>query len=114
MLMSQAAESGVDFKHRDNCRLCGARDFELVLPIRPSAIGDAFLPREQAERERQQLYPLNVYLCLACGHLQNLDVVDPEILFRNYTYRTSVSVGLVEHFRRYAAAVVDGLAIAPG
>jgi len=85
-----------------------------VLPILPSAIGDAFLPREQAERQHQRVYPLDVYLCLDCGHLQNLDVVDPEILFRNYTYRTAVSVGLVEHFGLYAAAVVSELDLEPG
>ena len=31
----------------------------------------------------------------------DLDVVDPDILFRDYTYRTSVSLGLVEHFKRW-------------
>jgi SAM-dependent methyltransferase len=59
----------------------------------------------------QDLYPLNTYLCLDCGHLQNLDVVDPELLFRNYTYRTSASMGLVEHFKEYAQDVVLGLSI---
>jgi SAM-dependent methyltransferase len=84
----------------------------LVLPIRPSAIGDAFVSKDQLGIV-QHLYPLDTYLCLECGHLQNLDVVDPEILFRNYTYRTSASMGLVEHFRQYAQAVVDGLDIPP-
>jgi SAM-dependent methyltransferase len=66
-----------------------------------------------AERlqEKQDVYPLDCYLCLDCGHLQNLDVVDPEVLFRDYTYRTSVSLGLVEHFRKYAQSVVSDLAI---
>jgi hypothetical protein len=92
------------------CRLCGSESFELVLPILPSAIGDAFVPKEQLDEE-QGIYPLDCYLCLGCGHLQNLDVVDPEILFREYTYRTSVSLGLVEHFRKYAHSVVSGLGI---
>ncbi len=100
------------FKHRNDCRLCGATSLELVLPILPSAIGDAFVSKEQLG-EVQELFPLDTYICLECGHLQNLDVVDPEILFRNYTYRTSASMGLVEHFRKYAKAVVEGLQIPP-
>ncbi|MGT2440270.1 methyltransferase domain-containing protein [Bradyrhizobium betae] len=96
--------------HRSNCRLCGSRSLELVLPIRPSAIGDAFVSGDRLQ-EKQDVYPLDCYLCLDCGHLQNLDVVDPEILFREYTYRTSVSLGLVEHFRNYARSVVSGLAL---
>jgi SAM-dependent methyltransferase len=101
------------FKHRDDCRLCGSTTLELVLPILPSAIGDAFVPAEHLH-EAQELYPLDTYLCLECGHLQNLDVVDPEILFRNYTYRTSASLGLVDHFKKYAQAVVSGLGIPQG
>ena len=98
-------------RHRKDCRLCGATDFELVLPILPSAIGDAFVSKEQLG-EVQDLYPLDTYICLECGHVQNLDVVDPEILFRNYTYRTSASMGLVEHFKRYALNVVSDLDLA--
>jgi SAM-dependent methyltransferase len=101
------------YTHRDDCRLCGATILELVLPILPSAIGDAFVSCEQLG-EVQELFPLDTYICLSCGHLQNLDVVDPEILFRNYTYRTSASMGLVEHFRKYARAVVDQLDIQSG
>ncbi len=98
--------------HRDTCRLCNGAAFELVLPILPSAIGDAFV--SAAERDQVQgVYPLDTYLCLECGHLQNLDIVDPEILFRNYTYRTSSSLGLVDHFRRYAESAVTGLGLRP-
>lgn len=92
------------------CRLCGSRALELVLPIRPSPIGDAFVAADRLQ-EKQELYPLDCYLCGDCGHLQNLDVVDPDLLFRDYTYRTSVSLGLVEHFKTYARSVIAGLAI---
>ncbi|MCG2586664.1 class I SAM-dependent methyltransferase [Massilia sp. TS11] len=101
------------YRHRDDCRLCGSTDLELVLPILPSPIGDAFV--SQAELDQPQpLFPLDTYLCKACGHVQNLDIVDPEILFRNYTYRTSASMGLVDHFRKYAAHVVGTLGMQPG
>jgi C-methyltransferase C-terminal domain/Putative zinc binding domain/Methyltransferase domain len=100
-------------KHKTDCRLCGSTSLDHVLPIRPSAIGDAFVPADRLG-EPQDLYPLDCYLCLDCGHLQNLDVVDPDILFRDYTYRTSVSLGLVEHFKRYAHSVVTTLSIPKG
>ena len=100
-------------KHRTHCRLCGSASLERVLPIRPSPIGDAFVTAER-KGEPQDLYPLDCYLCLDCGHLQNLDVVDPDVLFRDYTYRTSVSLGLVEHFKRYARSVVESLGIPEG
>jgi len=99
--------------HKNDCRLCGSTSLDHVLPIRPSPIGDAFVTPERRD-EPQELYPLDCYLCLACGHLQNLDVVDPDVLFRDYTYRTSVSLGLVEHFKRYAHSAVTELGVAKG
>lgn len=100
-------------KHKTDCRLCGSSSLDHVLPIRPSPIGDAFVTAE-CRSEPQELYPLDCYLCLDCGHLQNLDVVDADVLFRDYTYRTSVSLGLVEHFKHYARSVVESLGIPNG
>lgn len=99
--------------HREHCRLCESKEFELVLPILPSAIGDAFVSAEQL-CEKQEVYPLDTYLCLNCGHLQNLDVVDPAILFGSYTYRTSVSLGLVAHFNAYSKNVSEYLNLKEG
>lgn len=101
------------FTHRNNCRLCSSTKLDLVLPILPSAIGDAFVTKDMLGI-KQCTYPLDTYLCLECGHLQNLDIVDPEELFRNYTYRSSVSLGLIEHFRCYASDVIQGLKIPAG
>jgi hypothetical protein len=92
-------------RHRDTCRLCGSRDVELVLPLAPTPVADDYVgPARRAEK--QESFPLDVWLCRACGHTQLLDVVDPDILFRDYTYRTSVSLGLVEHFRQAAASII--------
>jgi SAM-dependent methyltransferase len=102
-----------NMRHRNDCRLCGSTDLECVLPIRRSAIGDAFIAADQLS-DVQETYPLDTYLCLKCGHLQNLDIVDPEVLFKHYTYHTSSSLGLVEHFKRYAASVVATLGLPEG
>jgi SAM-dependent methyltransferase len=64
--------------------------------------------------EPQAVFPLDVYQCQVCGHVQLLDVVSPDVLFRNYTYTTAVSLGLPEHFRRYAAVLMERMAIARG
>src|SRR5882757_1155034 len=98
------------FTRKTNCRLCGSGSLECVLPILPSPIGDAFVTSDRLN-EPQELYPLDCYLCRDCGHLQNLDIVDPDILFRDYTYRTSVSLGLVEHFKEYAQSTISDFSI---
>lgn len=110
---SSIPSSRPDVTRRDRCRLCGSRHLELVLPIAASPIADAYVPRERLG-ESQDAYPLDLYLCGACGHVQNIDVVDPEILFRDYLYVTSSSLGLVEHYRRYADDFVAHFDVRPG
>ena len=98
---------------RKNCRLCDGARLELALPIAASPIADAYVSTERLG-EKQETYPLDLYLCLDCGHVQNVDVVDPEILFRDYIYVTSSSPGLVEHYRGYADEVTARFAVKSG
>jgi len=86
---------------RDTCRLCESRSLELVLPLAPTPLADAYIPAEHVDKV-QEVYPLDVFLCHDCGHVQLLDVIDPEILFRKYIYTSAGSPGLVEHFRAFA------------
>lgn len=93
-------------RKRNDCRLCGSLQIELALPMKPSPIGDAYITQDKLSIA-QESYPLSLYLCQDCGHLQLPDIVDPEILFGNYIYLTATSPGLVEHFRIYAGKVVQ-------
>ena len=49
----------------------------------------------------QPLYPLDVYLCGNCGHVQLADVVDPKILYEHYVYVSGTSPVFVQHFQAY-------------
>lgn len=100
-------------RRRDRCRLCDSTKLDLAVPIKPSPIGDAFIPAARLGQP-QDIYALDLYLCADCAHVQNLDFVDPEVLFRDYLYTTSTSQGLVDHFGAYARSVVDGLGVKPG
>src|ERR1039458_2811749 len=97
---------------RRTCRLCDSPKLDLAVPIKPSPVADAYVPADRLA-EKQELYALDLYLCADCGHVQLLEVVAPEILFRNYIYTTSISLGLVEHFRRYADQIVQRFACPP-
>jgi len=98
---------------RDTCRLCNGRSLELVLPIKPTPIADAYIPAERLD-EVQECYPLDLFLCGSCGHVQLLDVVDAGLLFGNYIYVTSSSLGLVAHFENYAEEVLRRVSCAKG
>jgi len=98
---------------RNTCRLCGGRDLDLVLQLAPTPSGDAYVSAERLG-EVQETYPLDLVLCRGCSHAQLFDVVNPELLYGAYTYSTSISLGLAEHFRQYADAVLRYVSPPPG
>lgn len=93
---------------RTTCRLCGGGEHELVLHVAPTPIVDAYVRTEDLGK-MQPVYPLDLFLCRGCGHAQLLHVIDPGILYSDYLYVTSSSLGLPQHFERYAHEVVSGI-----
>lgn len=68
-------------RRRSTCRLCDARTLDRVLSLVPTPPANAFVAA--AERGGpQDRFPLDVFLCRHCGHVQLLDVVDPLRLFQ--------------------------------
>lgn len=99
--------TGKSYYRRDNCRSCGKKDLELVIKNEPTPLGEEYIK----EKKPQEYYPVDVFLCKDCNLLQLLDVVDPERLYRDYFYVTSLSLGLVNHFDDYAESVINKLRI---
>jgi len=98
------------FYQRTDCRLCFSKSLTIALPMEPTPIADAFVP-EAGLNEVQPRIPLDVYLCEDCGHLQLRVVVRPEILYKNYLYETSTSLGLVRHFEAFAESCKQRLEV---
>jgi predicted TPR repeat methyltransferase len=104
------------FRHRDDCRLCHSTEVDKVVPLAPIPVATPNIGMNDGERTRlaTALAPLDLYLCRRCGHLQLLDVIDPEVQYNNFAYTTSISLGLTEHFGRMADDVIARAALAPG
>jgi SAM-dependent methyltransferase len=93
------AENDRSYYRCSRCLLCGSKRICLALPLTRSAIGNDYRRTPQP----QETYSLSLYLCRDCGNVQIEDVVDPDVLFRSYTYATQHSLGLVKHFQHAAA-----------
>jgi SAM-dependent methyltransferase len=90
---------------RKSCRLCESPTPTKVVNLPGTPIGDNYLER-RALMGDQTVFPMDLYFCEDCGHIQLLDIVSPELIYRNYIYETSVSRGLVDHFNSYAKKIV--------
>jgi len=98
--------------------LCQSDAVETVVPLKPIPVAtpNIGLSAKGAEGEEisTALAPLDLYLCRNCGHLQLLDIIDPEVQYTHFAYTTSISLGLTEHFGRMADAVIARASLEPG
>ena len=85
---------------RTKCRLCESDQLVLAVKLPLTTIADHY----RATGEKQMpLYPLDIYRCEVCGHIQLLDILPPAVLFdAEFTYMPSKNPALIEHFKMYA------------
>ena len=94
-------------KMKDACRGCSAQQVRPFLDLGELPLAGGFLSEEQIPSEKR--YPLLISVCEACGLVQIVDPVDPEILFQDYSFATGTVPGLVKHFDGYAEWIVSTL-----
>ncbi len=111
--MTDTADRYHPYRHRDNCRLCGDTDLGKVLSLTPTPPANAFVD-DVGRRQEQPVFPLALWFCRSCTHVQMLDVVDPETLFADYVYVSGTSPVFVRHFEDYAATVIDAYGLSAG
>lgn len=90
-----------------NCTVC-CRKVVPVLDLGEQALAGAFLKPERFDAEVR--YPLRVGFCPSCYSVQVIDRVDRERIFGDYFYRSSTSATMRDHFKRYAAELVERFA----
>lgn len=98
---------------RTNCRLCQGVKLSHVFSLAPTPPANAFVDGIGLKLA-QPVFPLDLFFCENCAHLQLLDVVDPDLLFHNYVYVSGTSPTYVKHFEDYAADCITQFALATG
>jgi hypothetical protein len=97
---------------RTCCRACEGERLTPFLALGLQPLANAFLSSAD-EFGGEAAYPLDVYFCESCSLVQLLDVIDPEVLFRNYIYVTGTSDTIARHNVAYARTVTDWLGLGP-
>lgn len=90
-----------DVKTLAQCRICQSERLEKFLSLGPMPLANSFLKQEQLDKP-EPYYPLDVVFCSNCGLVQLAQVVDPEIMFKDYAYQTGTSLPMQQHFARLA------------
>ena len=94
-----------DYFRRETCRLCNSNSLNSVLKFNATPPANAFVTKNQISCQ-QKKYPLEVFFCNDCKHVQLLDIVSPSILFDNYVYVSGTSPVFINHFEEYALSLI--------
>jgi len=88
----------IGYKKREYCAGCDGSDFLNVLSLGEVPLAGVFPLKEELENESK--YPLNLLFCKKCSLVQTDSFIEPQILFEDYRYISSV--GLSNHFKEVA------------
>jgi len=91
---------------RKDCRLCGSEELEKTFDLEDSPPANEFVTESEIDKP-QEKFPLGLWECQNCGHVQLPVVVSPDQLFRNYVYVSGTSPVFVDHFRKYAESLTN-------
>lgn len=95
----QGAESASDSRRVTRCRVCRSKDLTLVLNLGKTPLANSYLTRPT---DPEKWFPLQLLFCNDCALVQLSYVVNPNLMFKDYAYRSSGSITMPHHFRELA------------
>lgn len=90
---------------RSTCRLCDSTNVEMVLKLEPIPLSENYCNDSETGKSAKR-YPVDLYMCSDCGHVQQLDVIDSKSLWDNYTYYSGEAKGMPEHFQQVTEDII--------
>ncbi|MGH8626115.1 MAG: methyltransferase domain-containing protein [Gammaproteobacteria bacterium] len=101
------------YRCEQQCRSCGSNALREVLAFGRTPIADRLLWPEQVPDGDLEV-PLSLMFCPDCTLVQIVETVSPEVLFcQDYPYFSSVSQGLLAHFRASAKHICSTRKLGP-
>ena len=91
---------------RDSCRLCLSKEIEMAVNMGKSPISEKYVKKENLENIIPKV-SLNLYFCKNCSHVQLIDVVNPDFLWADFTFKTARDIKLINHFKDYVERVIN-------
>lgn len=100
-------------KKRRSCRLCDSKEVKVVIPLEKIPLTEKYLSEDELNTP-VETYPIDVYMCLTCGCVQLLDVINPKILWDDFTFRSGQAPIIVDHMDEVASKTCEEYAIPKG
>lgn len=100
----------------DKCRICGGAELTDVYRIPPQFLSPRFVETNEGLELARFRVPMTLTLCAApdCGHLQLREEVEPDLLYREYFYRSATSDTMRGHLQDVVTDILARIDLAPG
>jgi len=99
-------------KYISKCRCCNHKDLKTIIDLNKQPIQGSFIYPNKIEPPKVEIDSI-IKLCNpktgGCGLVQNLVTVDPNILYSNYGYRSSVSDTMKKHLNEIVNNIINFL-----
>ena len=86
------------------CRLCANGQLAPIISFGKMPLANSFLNRPE---DREELFDLSLVFCPMCSLVQLENMVDPEFLFRDYVYFSSMSETMLAHAKDLAEELIE-------
>lgn len=86
-----------DVTLKKKCRICHSNNLYKFLDLSSMPIPNGFLKKEKL-KDQESYYDLACQYCIDCGLVQLTNVVNPEIMFRDYLYIPSTAKMMMNNF----------------
>ena len=100
------------FRHVNACRLCASTDLENVLTLRPSPLGDQYLPKGGSAKSAN-LIPFGISRCNSCSNFQTETAVDREHYRHCLTRPAAVNKVLSKSYRDSVPRLIEMVNLRP-
>ncbi len=80
------------------CIACDSENLEFTLDLNDQPLANSFTPT----KEKQEEYPLAINRCKDCNHLQLTHIVNPELIYKNYSYVSGTTKTYVDYMDWFA------------
>jgi len=89
---------------RENCRLCHSKELVCVLPLEPILLGEHY--SNSPSKKDEIRFPIDIYQCKQCKAVQTIDDIDPSYLWKDYTYFSGQTNGIINHFEDFTLNIL--------
>lgn len=102
--MTETAIKSKPCYNLSECLACGGKELEEVLSLGSQPLANSYISSKDEDSVK---FPLGINICKSCSHVQLTHSVDPDLMFRNYSYVSGVSKPMLDFFSEFADDVMN-------